>query len=75
MLTTITTTIPTEWRLKIAEKRWKINELIGLGISAKEDNPQIMARIAELERTNDRLRARLEKFGSRLLEMQSDLPD
>lgn len=75
MLTTITTTIPTEWRLKIAEKRWKINELIGLGMAAKEDNPQIMARIAELERTNDRLRARLEKFGSRLLEMQSDLPD
>ena len=44
-----TTTIPVDVRLYIAQKGYKINELIRLGILAKEDNPQLIDRINQLE--------------------------
>lgn len=62
----ITTSIPYEWYKKIKANVWKYNELVGLGITAKENNPQILERIKELERGNKKLQSKLTQFAGRL---------
>jgi hypothetical protein len=45
----IDTTVPKNVKEYIDKKNYKVNELIRLGILAKEDNPQLIQRIRDLE--------------------------
>ena len=56
---TTSTTISHEAWQQIKLNKWRVNELIMLGISAKMNNPQLIDRIKELEAGNDRLQKRL----------------
>lgn len=56
-LVQISTTIPKELKDMINVKGWKFNDLIRLGISTKEDNPQLIRRIKELEKQTDEYRS------------------
>jgi hypothetical protein len=51
----ISTCLPYELHAKIKKNYWKIPELIKLGVKAKEENPQIVLRIRQLEEKNDEL--------------------
>lgn len=48
--TNITTSLPTAIKNYIKSKNWRTNELIRLGILAKEDNPQLIERVSNTER-------------------------
>lgn len=54
----------------IKEARWKIPDLITLGIKAKKDNPQLIYRINELEAMNSLLVKRLQDHAKKLYEIQ-----
>lgn len=71
MNTTITTTLTVEEKEFIASKKWKYNELIRLGIYAKENNPQILARVKEIEETNERLANKIQSYAKRLFEIEN----
>jgi hypothetical protein len=68
----ITTTIPPEWHAKIKANHWRIPEIIGLGIKAREGNPQMIARIKELEDKNLRLRETLDRYVKRVNQLELD---
>lgn len=51
----ITTTIPRNVKNKIIGNNYRYNELITLGLLAKENNPQLIRRIQELEKRVARL--------------------
>lgn len=50
-----------EWE-QIKEKKWKLNELIRLGMKSKEDNPQLLARLHNLETENVRMTNNITKY-------------
>lgn len=45
----VDTTIPKEVKAYLKEKGWKVNDLIRLGMLAKEGNPQLIERVREVE--------------------------
>lgn len=56
---TISTTISRENYDKIKTQCWHYNELITMGMQAKEDMPCLLARIGILEEGNRKLQAKL----------------
>jgi len=62
----VSTTISREEFEEIKANNWHYNELIGLGILGKKNNPAILERISELEAGNKKLSAKLSEFYNKL---------
>jgi len=50
-------------------KRWKYGEVFAAGIQAKNNMPNVSARITELEEGNKRLQGKLSQFWQQLAAM------
>ena len=55
----ITVEIDEEWYDYVKRNNWKWREVVGLGIKAKEDNPQLLSRINDLENNMQRAQLRI----------------
>lgn len=64
--------IPVGLKNKIAQSFWSYREIISLGIKAKEDNPQLIARIRELEESNTKLIKKLTWMSQKIYELGGD---
>ena len=62
--------VPREVYLYRIEHNLKWKELIGLGYKAHQQNPQLVARISELEEINKKLAARLNTAMVRLTNLE-----
>lgn len=62
----INTVIPVEWYQKVKKNRWKHNEIYGLGLLAKDNNPPILSRVKELEASNEKLYRQVEYYRKEL---------
>jgi len=67
----ISTCITYEAHRKIKDMHWKVPELIYLGIKAKEDNPQLLKRINELETENANLGGKIQRLARRLYDVEA----
>lgn len=65
-LKTISTTLPIEAYNEIKQARYAFNELILLGLLSKKNNPQMIARMGEMERENARLIRKIQELGVKL---------
>jgi len=68
---TTSTTIRREIYDRIKKEGWKVSELVRLGVCAKEQNPQLIQRIKELEAENSKISAKLQTYAKRLFELES----
>lgn len=69
----ITTTIPKDIKDYIKRNGYKYNELLRLGIMAKENNPQMIDRIRILENRNEVIERRLEYIIDKIKEVLNEL--
>lgn len=67
-----TISLPVGWKNKILENYWNYKEIVALGIKAKEENPQLISRIRELEESNKRLVSKLSAVSQKLYLMGGD---
>jgi len=67
---TITTTVNSEIWKEARNKGVKMSHLIGLGWRAFNDNPQLIARINELESGNLKLQSKLTRLNERLFDLE-----
>lgn len=61
-LVKVTTTITEDEREEITAKGWAYNELIRLGMLAKEENPQLIERIGKVEEELKLLKLRVKRL-------------
>ena len=66
----ISTTLSREIYDKIKAKGLHFNELILLGLNARDKNPAILERLAILETGNDKLQRKLKEFYQKLCELK-----
>ena len=58
---------------KMLNNGWTPKEIFRLGIMAKENNPQMIERIRELEISNVKLSDKLQKAFKRLYELEGEI--
>lgn len=68
-----TITVPVWLKNQIAANFWNYKELLLLGAKAKENNPQMINRIRELEEANERLQKKLSGLAQKVIELGGDL--
>jgi hypothetical protein len=69
----LTTTIPYDLWKKCKDNGWKWQELMYLGIAAKENNPQLVQRIREVEEGNDKLQKKLSFMFGQIEQLEAEL--
>ncbi len=70
-----TITLPAWAKNKIASNYWSYKEIVLLGLKAKEDNPQLIQRIRELEQGNEKLQKHLGKLAQKIIMLGGNLND
>ena len=70
-----TVTLPLWAKNKITENFWSYKEIFILGMKAKEDNPQLISRIRELEEGNERLQKKLGQLAQKVIILGGNLND
>jgi len=71
-LTTISTTIPLKAYQTAKERGYKFNELLLLGLRAKEENPQLIERITVLEEGNKKLQFKITALYTELMRQEEE---
>lgn len=74
-LVATTITLPIDVKNKVTENFWSYKEIVMLGIMAKENNPQLITRIKELESGNAKLQSQLTRLATKVLSLGGDLND
>lgn len=72
-LVKITVEIPPEWHEFKTTNRLTWAEIVGLGIKAKQGNPQLISRIKELENVKEILSNKLQFHARKTFELEEKL--
>jgi len=64
--------IPDEVYSFVKKHGWKHKEVYLLGIQAKQDNPQLLNRIAITERGNEKLQRKLTELGEQIAKLKGE---
>jgi hypothetical protein len=70
-----TITLPLWAKNKMVTQFWSYQEVFLLGLKAKEENPQLIQRIRELEQGNEKLQKHLGKLAQKIIMLGGNLND
>lgn len=73
MRVTISSSIPLDkWELA-TQNNWKWQDLILMGIQAKQNMPNLLERQREIERVNEEMAEKLRKYALRVYELEEEM--